>query len=159
VSRETLRLRELESLDLGGIKLAAVGRVENDRLSDDGRIEAKPVVTADLATAGANVADRVDLETRRVVEAVVLDPLLGERRKPLALREPREFDPELVVLDGDGLHFAAVEIALALVLDLHLAALELCNRLRRQLHMHLLKYWITTIPSWWGLSIAVFDNT
>ncbi len=106
VPRRTLRLRELEPLDLRRVELAAVGRVEHDGLADDGRIEAKPTVTANLAAAGADVADRVDLEARRVVEAIDLDPLLRERRKPFPLREPGEPDLELVVLDDDGLHLA-----------------------------------------------------
>jgi len=119
-----LRLRELQPFDLRGVELAAVRRVEHDGLADDGRVEAKPAITADVASAGTDVARRADLEAQRVVEVVALHPSHRNRGKLLALREPDEPDPELIVLDGDGLHLAAVDVALTFVQDLHLTALE-----------------------------------
>lgn len=96
--------------------------MENNDITDNGRLQAQSAVAIG---AGADATDRVDLEACRVVETIVLDPLVRERRKPVALREPlrepREPDPELVALDGNTLDLTAVEVALALVLDLHLA--------------------------------------
>jgi len=126
-----LYLCELESLDFRRVELAAVGREEDNNFSDDGRIEAEPVAATDFTIARADVTGRVDLETRRVVEAIVLDPLIGERRKPFALRDPRKLDLKHIVLDGDGLHLATVEVALTLVLDFHLTALESLDYLCR----------------------------
>src|SRR3989344_3463694 len=126
VPRRTLRLCELEPLDLRRVELAAVGREEDGELSHDRRVERETPVS--------DLGGLVDLETRAVVEVIVLDPTLGDRRKPLSLREPRELDLEFVVLDGDGLDLTAEEVALVLVLDLHLSTGELCNRLRCQLH-------------------------
>lgn len=143
--RDTLRLRELKPLDFGGVELASVRRKQHDGFADDGRVEADPAVATGVVAARADVARRVDLEARRVVEAIVLDPLLRDRREPLALREPGELHLELVVLDHDGLDLAAVHVPLVLVLDLHLAALEPCDRLCHQLHIRLLSVVVYTI--------------
>ncbi len=128
-------MRELEPLDLGGVERAPVRRKEHDGLPDNGRVEADPAVTAGVVATRADVGHRVDLEAGRIVEAIVLDPLPRERGKPHAFREPGELHPELVVLDRDGLDFAAVEVTLVLILNLHLAARESCDHRCRQLHV------------------------
>ena len=119
-----------------GVEPAPVGREEHDGFADDRRVEAESAVATDsvVSGSGADVARRVDLEARPVIEVVLVDPLLGERRISLALREPGKLHLELVVLDSDGLHLATEHVALVLVLDFHLTADESRDCLRCQLH-------------------------
>lgn len=129
--RNCLRWGQFQPFDARRVELAAVRREDRRGFSDDGGPQTPAVTTFTLRRA--DVVDRVDVETRGVVELVILLP--GRRREAVAFGQPDEFGRQLVglVVDGKHLQLAAVDVAFALVLDFHLAAHEGCQDLRGQL--------------------------
>lgn len=115
---------QFHPLDLGGVELATVRRVDDDGLADDAGVEGPTVTPTDLSAARTDVVHRVDLEVRDVLEIVVLLP--GAGRNAVSLGDPDEFDFQLLglLVEGDALDFTAVEVAFTGILDLHLATDE-----------------------------------
>jgi hypothetical protein len=118
-------LGELETFDLGWVELGAVRWVEHGELAVDEAVECDAAI--------ADVRDRVDLKAGGVAERRVVHPAARHRRIHLA--EPDEVDGEgVVIADVDVRDLAAIEIALADVLDLGLPALEAIKNFLSQLH-------------------------
>jgi len=125
-----LRRAEFQPFDPAGVELAAVRRVDDHRFADEVGVQAPAVAAAHVAAARADVAHRVHFQAGAVVQLLVLLP--GRRREAVTLAKPEEFGLQRVVVDGQALQFAAVDVVLALVLDFHLAADEGCQDLRVQ---------------------------
>jgi hypothetical protein len=118
-------LGELETFDLGRVELAAVWRIEHGELVVDEAVECDAAI--------ADIRDRVDLETGGIAERRVVHPAARHRRIHLA--EPDEVDVEgVIVADVDVRDLTAVEVTLALILDLGLPALEAIKDFLSQLH-------------------------
>lgn len=117
--------REFQPLDPCGIELAAVGREEHGQLAVHGAVHRHAVV--------ADLVRHIDHGARGVVEVVVVDPALG-REATLALGEPGEPHLDGLVLDNDALDLAAVDVALALILDFELSTHEAGEVAGSQLH-------------------------
>lgn len=122
---------KLEPLDLRQIESAAVVREEHCHLADYGRVHRHATVT--------DFVRRINCSAGGVVEVVVVDPAL-RREAALALCEPDELHLDRLVFDEDALNLSAIDVALALVLDLELTSLEGGEQSGVQVHLKDLRF-------------------